>query len=92
MHDSSAHPVLSRSLSLAAAVALAGWALLLPAKPAHAYAKPPSCPINTSSYIVYYNNAQHQQVVGTAAVDCYDVSTHTGVTSGFFTAGCSPCS
>jgi hypothetical protein len=92
MHDSSARPVLSRCLSLAAALALAGWALLLPAKPAHAFAMPPRCPAGDSTYIVYYNNAQHQQVVGTTTVDCNQVSTHTGEISGFFTETCSPCS
>ncbi len=92
MHDSSARPVLSRCLSLAAALALAGWALLLPAKPAHAYAMPPRCPIGDSSSTIYYNNAQHQQVVGNTAVNCNQISTHSGETSGFFTVTCSPCS
>ena len=92
MHDSSVRPVLSRCLGLAAALALAGLALLLPAEPAHAFAMAPECPIGDSRYVVYYNNAQHQQVVGTRATGCNFVSTNTGTISGFFTVTCTPCS
>ena len=92
MRDSSPRSVLTRCLGLAAALALVGSALLLPAVPAHAFPMAPACPIGNSTYTVYYNNAQHQQVVGTRSVACNNSTSSTGTVSGFFTETCTPCS
>jgi hypothetical protein len=82
MKDQTAHrPSLSRFLTLAALLALAVWAFLLPAKPAHAMSPVPRCASGYSEKVLYY----------TTDIDCEGNITKFGSTNIYYTYTCTAC-
>jgi Family of unknown function (DUF6289) len=91
MNGQAARPVVFRWLALTALAVLAVWALLLPTRPAFAYALPPQCSVGYSRTILYYNNAQHQEQVGESIGSCEGGESQSGESTAWWTVYCEVC-
>jgi hypothetical protein len=83
---------LSRVPALAASFGLIVIAFLQPARTANAVARFPQCGSVDQTIDVYYNNAQHQLIVGEAESLCNGEVQITGTVTAFYTFSCYPCS
>jgi hypothetical protein len=95
MKDQTGHrpsrPSLSRFLALAALLAVAVWAFLLPAKPAHAMSPVPRCASGYSEKVLYYTSITHQTETGETDIDCAGNITKFGSTNIYYTYTCTAC-